>query len=195
MPAQKPPSLSDLSDNDPKYVLISDTVLLPNSRKEIIDSFQQILSLGGVQKVMIEIGRPIQFTRLVREDLIAPEARLTEEDPLDAVRAGEVEEFHLSGELLTDREISPLEILFHAFTQLDEQHYEPKMVVVGSWAAFRAWLTMPLTANLNKMFGVKVVRSATAPDDAVFISGAMPAEPDRIAYTLKIDLELPKEKK
>lgn len=184
MAEEKPQSLGDADRSEkPKLILVSDSVPLPTTRKELVDQFREILALGNVQKVIVELAKPILFHRLVPENLIAEGQKPVEEDPLDGVRAGDVIDF-------TPRlGISPYEILFDAFGELSRD-YLPKLIVVGNYSTVRKWLKLPHTANLDTIYGVKTVQSSYMPEDAIILAGVSSSDPDRIAYSLRIEVDI-----
>jgi hypothetical protein len=186
--AEKTQSLSDDRSSDRKFVTVTDTVDLPKTRKEIVNAFQRILDLGHVQKVVVELNRPIQFSRLIPEDLLAEGQTPMEDDPLDAVRAAELDELTI---LPGVKFVIPstIGVLFKAFEQLVENHYQPRMFVVGSYVELRKWLKLPELYDVTHLFGVPVKKSKNMPDDGLILSGVNPADPERIAYSIKINLD------
>jgi hypothetical protein len=60
-------SVPSIGYNNSKLTLVQEFVQLPKSRKEIISTIGTILEKGGVQKLVVEIGKPISVSRLLKE--------------------------------------------------------------------------------------------------------------------------------
>lgn len=164
-----------------KFITITDTHPLPSNRKELVEVFQEILALGHVQKVTIELKKPIVFQRLVPENLVTEGQKPVEEDPLDGVRAGEVADFN-------SPKSSPYEVLYDAFERLGQ--FEPKLIVVGNYGLVRKWLKLPHKANLDRIYGVKTAQSSNMPEDVIVLAGVHSSDPEHIVYSLRIAMEV-----
>lgn len=100
------PNLPAIGDSRSKLHRIRQAFDLPLDRDSIIKRFQSILELGGVQKVVIELGHPIKVERLIRPGDEAPQ-ELPEESDFGLAMNSEVIE-HLMEEIKTHSPISSL---------------------------------------------------------------------------------------
>jgi hypothetical protein len=169
-----------------KLVLVRDSVPLPKSRTDKVEAFRQILSLGGVQKIVLEVGKPISFYRLVSEEQNAEIPPANTFDPIELVRIGEIEE----AVYMNDKNGSdvPMTILFKAFNQVVTHGAVPGFFVASSPKVLSKWLYNYLLPK-DMLFGLPIRKSHTIPDDAVFLAGVSTEDPDVVIYSVRIPLD------
>ncbi len=157
------PSLGD--GGKIKTYIIKEERPLPSNRKEIISVFEDILNLGLVQKVVVEIGQPIKITRLSKEDLSVPE-NLKEEDAFANVRNAEIREFP------REKDHSFHQYLFQAFSLITQERLRPISFLISNMSRLRQCLGVGMMWNLSEIFGVEVIKSEEIPDDVILLSAS-----------------------
>jgi hypothetical protein len=171
------PSLGD--EVKPKMSLVQEERALPGNRKELVSVFENILSQGGVQKVVIELGRPIKISRFTKEGAPAPES-LREEDLFLNVRNAEMQEFVLSESLpMTD-------YLFRAFHLLNQKRLKPRAFLLKNFPLLRECLGVDITWDLGDLFGVDVVKSDSVPEDVLLLSAAPHGDDEEVTLSLRM---------
>jgi hypothetical protein len=161
----------------PKMHAVTESVPLPTNRKDLVQLFQKILELGRVQKVIVEIGHPVLFKRLVAEEDITEET-MKEWDPLDEVRAGDLSE-------LPAADLSPMETAMAAFGLLEENQAIPSALLVGDEPAFRKWFGL----KTNSFFGLQVMPSQGLMAESAILAGVDPEEPDNIKFSVRFTFQ------
>lgn len=189
--SDKPQTASLGDEEKPEYILVKDQVPLPKGRNEKIEAFRGILQLGGVQKVVLEVGKPITFFRVMQEDKEAEIPPANAFDPIELVRLGDVANVEVP-ELESLTSEIPLTVLFHAFNQIILHGAVPGFFVASSPKILAKWLSKLLSKDT--LFGLEIKKSFTIPDDAVFLAGVSAEDTDVVRYTVRIPLDLPKEK-
>jgi hypothetical protein len=185
--ADVPQSLGD--QPKPDLVLTRFTEPLPGGRREIIAKFESILSRGGVQKVTIALGKPIEIVQLVDKSSMLPPVESPADDLWDVVRSSNLEELRIA-----DMYSIPdaYELLFHAFAYLDRRKLRARMLFVHDYPLLRTWLRLPETANVDAVYGVETAKQAHAPEDAVILVG-VPYDEDNIQdiLGLRVPVDVP----
>lgn len=159
-----PTSLGDAAPSNLR--LVNETRDLPGSRKEIVSAISDILGLGLVQKLVIEINQPISFTRYVKrkkDDEGPPE--VPPETPFEAALNGIIEEF------APEKDYGLPELLFKAFAILSNKGMKPENFFVAKLPALRSSLGVDEAWNLSTLFGVSVLRDDQVPDGVLVLSG------------------------
>lgn len=171
------PSLGDVEKRD--LVLTRSEVELPATRREIVAAFESILNQGGVQKVVVEIGRPISVSRLVdRESALAP-PELPPDDFWNQVRNGRMEEMTLF------EKRDGFYHLFAAFSLVTIRKLRPRMLFCHDVAGVRSWLNLPDNHPMDWVFGIELTAKQDVPDDAVILA-ATPYDETDVQNTLGI---------
>jgi hypothetical protein len=182
----KPASLGDEAEQ--KYRLIQEAFPMPPGRKQLISGIEQILSGGGVQKLVVQVGQDIKVTRAVKDDgnLDAP-VELLEDDLMDAVRNSEMVEF------LMEEGDSPYEYLFKAFRevsnrQVDKARLQPKVFIVKKMNQLTRFLDVP---NLSDLFSVEVTEHKEIPEDTMLFVTANASDIEEVKLSLRMELNTP----
>lgn len=167
---------------------VQETFDLPEDREGIVARFQNILSKGGVQKVVVEIGHPIKVDRLVRAGESIGEAQeLPDDDLMSAIRNGELTDFPQSTP-------NAFAYLFQAFHMLGQKRLKPKTFIVHNTDELKKWLQLDAYIDVRELFGVEVITHPEVPDFTALLVASNPDESDAGTYALRLTLELPKEK-
>jgi hypothetical protein len=184
----RPLSLGDEAKTD--YALSREEHPLPTSRKEIMARIETLLSLGGVQKLTVELGRPIRVDRLVdRSALAGAPVEAIPDDLLSQIRNGEM------GELRALSKWTPYEVLFHAFRAISDKKLKPAAIYCRDFGVMRKWLGLDNGFNLDQLFGIDSILSRDMPDDAFILAAVSYDETNYDAtYGLRVPMDLPAEK-
>lgn len=149
------------------FVLERQLVPLPADRQELIKTFSDIVNAGGVMRVLVQVGQPIEVQRYVR---VAQEAPQLEEDPsddlLDRVRNGEMRE------LKEDERLPAGTLLLLAFHELDKEELNAAALYVRSRVALKKWLGVGQAFNASRVYGIPVHENKDLPEDAVILVGS-----------------------
>ncbi len=178
MPNKAIPALGDAPDITSK--LVREEFPLPRGRSPLIAAVERILSGGGVQKLVIEMGKPIKVLRRVRAELPGEEApeELYEDDMMAAVMNTEIQDF------IFTEQLSPYEYLFRAFGSLSRKHLIPRCIL-GNLNQLKTWLHVD---ELTEIYGVEIRQHKEIPDGVMLLVGAKADEPDIIVHSLRLDM-------
>jgi len=172
---------ASLGDSKIRYKLVQEVHPLPDSRKGLIGSVEQILNTGGVQKLVIEMNHPIRVDRLVSASNIIEPEELPEEDLLSAIRNGEVIEFQ-------DASKNPFETLFRAFQYLSKRKVRASTILIHKMSELNSWLGLTKFEHLEDLFGIELHESNGVADQTALIVASDPEDFNVITLTLKVDL-------
>lgn len=178
--AELPPSLGQEVKRD--FHLVGQEYPLPKSRQELISAFEGILSQGGVQKVIVEIGKPIKVSRYMPLSTAPEEAVPTDlvfDDLFSNARNAEMEEFD------PGTPDNWYEGLFKAFRYIGQKKLTPRAFMVKSLDLLRGCLELPKTTALTELFGIDIVTADEIPPDVLLFSATRPGE-DEIVLSLRI---------
>ena len=162
-----------------------ETYPLPKTRKEVIAAFERILNLGGVHKVVIELGAPIKVVRLAEAGAEVPE-ELQDDDLVSAARNAPMEEFVFSESIL------PTNYLFRAFSLLSGRRLRAKSFVVNNFTTLKEWLGVDKTFDVGEIFGVEVAAHKEIPDGTLLLVATPIDELDLVTFSLRLELNLEK---
>jgi hypothetical protein len=189
MAASPPVGIGDSTRAE--FVLSREEHPLPGTRKEIVARIETLLSLGGVQKLVVELGRPIRLDRMVdRNNLANPPADAPPDDLLNQIRNGDLTE------MVTEKSWTPYQVLFHAFSKVSARRMKPAAIYCRDFGAMRKWLGLPPAFDLSQVCGVDGILSKDMPDDA-FILAAVSYDETNVDSVLgiRVPMDFPKEKK
>lgn len=178
----RPSSLGDTSSA--KFSRIRESVEMPEGRENLIREFARILGIGMVQKVVVEVGSPILFERLVRDDAGVQE-------DLDKVDADDLYGVVRNAELMDFRHLgaSPFEAFFNAFEFFRTRQLAAKAVMIHDWAAMRAWLGMDVGQEPVEPYGLPVFLHEQVPEDVLLFIGASELDMRDVKLTLRIPMD------
>jgi hypothetical protein len=164
---------------------LQETYPLPKTRKEVVTAFERILNLGGVHRVVVELGAPIKVVRVAEAGAEVPE-ELQDDDLVAAARNSPMEEFVFSESIL------PTNYLFRAFHLLTQRRLKATAMVVNNYVSMRDWLGVDKAFDVSEVFGVPVKTHKEIPDGVLLVVAA-PIDDDVISFSLR--LEMSQEKK
>lgn len=170
MPVPRPPSIGDGEKSS--FVLSRSEVALPPTRREVVATVERLLNEGGVQKLVVEVGRPIQVSRLVDAATYMPPEEAPPDDFWGQIRNGRMEELKVKPGLDAYR------LLFAAFQSITVRKLKPKMLFVRTFSNLRAWLGVDDMFPVDIVFGLDVATQSDVPEDAVIIAGTSYDEAD-----------------
>jgi hypothetical protein len=157
-----PPSLGDVEK--PELMLTRFEVPLPSTRREIVAAFESILNQGGVQKVVVEVKRPIQVSKFVDKNGMEAPVDAPQDDFWNQVRNGRMEEFRAGT-------TNPYELVFNAFSSMTTRKLRPKILYYHNETQLRAWLGLSELFPIDFAFGIETAKQADIPEDAVVLAG------------------------
>jgi hypothetical protein len=174
-----------LGDVDQKSLKLVKNILdMPKAgRPALVHAFEEIINMGKVQKVVVEVGRPLTFWRLVEKDeaINFPEIpeEVVNEDLYAAVRASKIDEFPLS------KIDSIYFYIMEAFSYLSDRDLVVKSFLVTDAAKFCGMMNSPSRGNL---FGVPLVAHGDVPEDVLLIAATEKENTDQITLSLRLEL-------
>lgn len=179
--ADKIPSIGD----SPVFLVKKqqETYPLPKTRKEVLAAFERILNLGGVQKVVVELGSPIKVTRTVAAGSEVPE-ELQDDDLVAAARNAPMEEFIFSETL------HPTNYLFRAFHFLSQRKLRARSMVANSYGSLREWLGVDKSFDISEVFGIEAKTHKEIPDGTLLIVATPIDDPDVVTFSLRLEMNL-----
>lgn len=185
MSAAPPPSIGD--GDKAEYVLSREEHILPKTRKEVVARIETLLGQGGVQKLIVEVGRPMQLFRLVHKDeYTSPPPELPADDVWNQLRNGKLEDLDAKSSL------SPHQLLFFAFDQVVKLRLKPLQFFIADEKLVRRWLKLEENYALRQMFGVDVSMVKEVPRDCVVLAAGSHDALNPDVYGVRIPVDLPK---
>ena len=182
------PNLPAIGDSRSKLHRIRQAFDLPLDRDSIIKRFQSILELGGVQRVVIELGHPIKVERLIRPGEEAPQ-ELPEESDFGLAMNSEVIEH------LMEEDQNPFSYLFSAFQLISGRKSRPKALLIADMKALKKWLSVPSMVVLSEVFGVPVKVEAQVPEDVLLLIAEDVEDESAGIFSIRLVMDFQKEKK
>lgn len=183
----QPVGLGD-STKKAEYVITKEEYPLPDTRKGIIDLFTNVLQVGGVQKVVVELKKPMEVYRAVPKDEAQGPTDSPEDDLyLQVTEQSEIHEFNFSSNPTSH------EHLFRAFSWMSARHLKPKAILAHSDRELRKWLEVDEVFPLEEVYGVEVKTFAELPEDVVLLFGTAAGQ-ERADASLRMSMNLLPEK-
>lgn len=178
------------SIGDSKVALkrIQEVFELPDTRSGVVSKFERILDSGGVQKVIIELGHPIKVERLVKASDAPEVEELQDDDWLNSVRNGELQELDPSGS-------EPFLYLFQAFHLLSQKRLKARIFLIHSTKELKEWLGLDSFLDVRELYGVEVKEHPDVPDNTAILISANQDESDVPTFSLRLVFEKSKGEK
>ena len=178
-------TIPSIGDSETKKVRrVKGQAQLPKSRNEVASTILNILNQGGVQKVTVELGKPIVFERLVKEDDATlpdlPEA--PEEDPFVEVRNAEMLDY-------PKKVKSFFEYFFKAFALISQRRLKPRSFLVNPMSTFNFVLGIEEMAQTQEAFGLPVFVDQRLPAGVALLTATTDDEDDRIVMSVRLTLD------
>lgn len=186
MNTAKPSSIGE--EEGPQYRLVADERPLPKTREEVVSAFEAILALGKVQKVVVELGKPIKYVRAVSGNDDLPQEIMDMEE-FSSVRNAEIQEF------LNVTNVPLFEYLFRAFQFLGQKRLKARAFLLSSFGllSLKEGLQVGSQSALPEIFGVGLVQHDEIPPDVLLLSATRHGE-EEINLTLRMLLPTRKTK-
>lgn len=183
-----------LGDESPRgWVLEHFELPLPKGISNILNTIRDVLTLGQVQTLQIDIGCPLRYSRLVRET----EAQQKQQEEREgAASLGSIarnifmEEY--SGTRLHG---GPTEILFDMFLGISARQLYLTHIGIGVASQFFDWMSMDPIAygGIDRLGGAQLVRDSDIPDNTlIMFAGPYAAgQADQATYALTCRMIFP----
>jgi hypothetical protein len=187
--ASSPQGLGETKGGE--FLLKPETHPLPNNRKEIVARIETLLSAGGVQRLIIEVGQPIKLYRLVPKDetLVSP-PETAADDLWGRLHNGPIEEETTA--VLAPDYGNGYAALYFAFQRAEQRGMRPVVLFVASFQAVRQWLRMEKTSDVRRIFGMDIQPQADLPNDAAVLAAVSYDELNTDVYGVRVAMDLPK---
>jgi hypothetical protein len=182
----KPTGLGDSSSA--QYSLARHEVPLPGSRKEIVIAFESIVSKGGVQKVVVELGKPIQYYQLVSSGPNLPPEELLPDDIWLQIRNNEI----VNVEAGTSVNSTSLALLFSGCAYLTESNLKPLKIFCHDSTQLRDWLGLGPLADIDYVLGIETASHPDVPDDVIILAGISWDEDPSTTIGVRLPVDLPR---
>jgi hypothetical protein len=179
----KPQSLGDVDQKSLR--LVKNVLDMPKAgRPALVHAFEEIIGMGRVQKVVVEVGCPITFWRLVEKDEGAvgfPEIpeEVVNEDLYAAVRSAKIEEFPV------EKAESIYFYLMSVFSYLSDRDLVVKSFLVADAAKFCGMVNSPTRSDL---FGIPIAVHGDVPEDVLLVAATERENTDQITLSLRLEL-------
>jgi hypothetical protein len=167
----------------PGYRLVRENIALPPSRDAVVKLLGEILA-KNVQKVVVEVRKPIEVLRLAKESEVGP---MIEDVPSDdlygMIRNASIEDVSFKP---SDSVFDRLMSLFHRVRMAG---MEPVGCLIGSARTYMTWIDRVGPADY--LMGVPVEEHADVPDDVLILACRLQGEPEGVDQSFKITLDKP----
>ena len=170
---------------DQDLVLVKVELPMPPTRQELFTTLSSVISSGGVQRLLVEVGKPIQVSRLVEKNFADDLPSPVEEPATDLwnqVTNSTMEEF------MAAPDWSPFEVLFHAFNQLQDLGLVQRTLYAHDPSVLKIWLGQKKA--LDHVFGAQIIYSKDVPEDATVLAGMAEGDLEG-GLGLRLPLDLP----
>lgn len=176
----RPASLG--ADEAPEYKKTWEMHELPKNRQGILAAIESILKPGGVQKLVLEVGKPIRVSRMVPASAVPDDlpAELIDNDIYAAARNTEIGS--------VEKEKDPFSQLYKAFFVLADRGSKPRAIIVPQLSQFFLWLGRPQS---KRVFGVDIITNKDVPDETALLVGADQDDEEVINYSVRFELDVP----
>ena len=146
---------------------------LPEGRSAIATTIQNLLDRGGVQRIIVEVDKPIRIDRWVPKDpndqTMDKDMPVPETAGLSLFRLATSEEGELADLEDADEEATPEECLFLAFQQAGDCGYRPLAIYANNEKSFRKWLKKPRGFFMKTILGVEMRYQTDVPEDTIML--------------------------
>ena len=183
--------LRGLGDDAPQgWMLQQYEVPQPKGISAIMETLKEILGLGKVQSLLVELGKPVVFTRFVKEEE-ADRARQVEEQGAaslgDVARNVSMEEY--SGRRQNGR---PEEIFIDMLMGVSARRLSLTHIGLGPETRFFKWMDLDEMAygGIAQFAGAEVIRDKDIPDEIMLLFAGPRAggKPEEATFILKCHL-------
>lgn len=146
------------------YTLVEQEIPCPVEAEDILSVIKTVLDFGYVQKVSIESGKPIYFSRYVRGDRVAEEDLPLEGSILAAAVRG-------SSNMIEVPPGPPEVTLLKMLASLIGMGNRPAFFLARSRGALKSWIGGNLRVDEEAPYGIKVVEHEGVEEGMVALCG------------------------
>lgn len=183
-----------IGDEAPEgWVVEEYEIPLPPGLQAILETIKSILQQGRVQSILLRLGRPIVFTKMVKETEATQKRQVEEQGGMslgEVARNVKMEEFVSRGSPK-----NPAELMLEMALGLEVRRLHLTHIGVGVETRFFEWIGADPVAygGIENLGGARLVRDSDIPDDVVIIFGSpyRQARVDQITYALKSHMSEP----
>ncbi len=177
--------ITGIGDGAPEgWVLDEFKAPLPKGLKHIIAAIQDILKLGRIQSLHLELGKPIVYTRFIPEDESSVNHR---EFMKENANPGDVARNILMDEYSEGS--NPQEIFFGMLLALSARRFYLTHIGIGIESRFFTWMGLDYAAygGIEHLAGAKIMRDSELPNDVIIFYGGrrQGGHLDQAKYALK----------
>lgn len=163
-------------------------VPMPKGLTRIVSTIKEILAQGKVHSLQLELGKPISFTKFVKEEE-AEQSKMAEEQGKmtlgDVARNVLMEEYEI-GE---DRRVTARDVFLEMMLAISARRLHVTHIGLGPETDFFKWLDIDQLAygGIASLAGAEIVRDKQIPkDNLLMAAGPDPAGPvDATTFILK----------
>lgn len=166
------------------WVIEEFEVPMPGNLQDILEAIKGVLKQGKIQSVMLELGKPIRFTRFVKQEESRGRRRQEQEGGMslgDVARNVQLEEYVGQG-------TTPPEIFFDMLLQLEARRLHLTHIGVGPDTRFFDWMGIDKVAYgaIENLGGAELVKDKGIPDERLIFFGSpyRQGRTDQITYAL-----------
>jgi hypothetical protein len=176
-----------IGDEAPEgWVLEEYETPMPSGLQEILEAIKGVLQQRKVQSLKLELGRPIVFTRFVKQAEATQKRREEDAGGMalgEAVRNIQLEEFQIK------KDSVPSYTFFQMLLALEARRLHLAFIGVGPETRLFDWLGIDKVAygGIENLGGAPLVRDKNLPDEALIMFGSpyRNARIDQVTYAIK----------
>lgn len=177
-----------MTTSNPKgYHLEGESFPMPPTRADRIAAIESILAPGGVQKLVIELGKGIRILRWVKDDGPPLSNELINDTLMSATRNAEMLGMESKG-------VSAVNDLVNALNMVADFEHRPRAIAVQSKKEFEAWLKEP-SSRKGDVFCIPVMEHKSIPDETILIIASSQDDQDDITFSVRLEMAKYEEKK
>lgn len=172
-----------LGDDVQEYAVVSESHPLPTGRRNLVTTIEALLARGGVQKLTVELGKPIRVRRSVpkTEKVDLPDD-LIDDDIYAAARNSEMLVLDLPDGA------HPLWALWEGFNLVSTKNLKPRAILVSTKKDLSDWLGRDVSTS-RELFGAELIPNKNIPNDALLLVASDQLDSENIVLSIRIALD------